>query len=1025
MPSEVANRLHKLIEAFNAEVISYDAYEDGLAKLRNQYGAAQVDVLLRQGAPPAEVRTHTQHIHEYTSIQAAVAGDVYGDIYIVGERAESTKVLLAGYLRWLASRCGQLPLRGVREQKTATDVLNIGLDQVYTQLATTQLVKRESFKGMALKRFDALAYLKQHLGDHLVPSQRRIHAKVIPVVTQAKNTEKQSHARYKRVGKRWKLFRYSPPDVPLTTTTIELDVASDQLERLLRQAGELIFDGPQLVSEAIAKSSRLVLLGEPGSGKSIALRYLALTLARAGLDKSPNIVMRLEGWQTLGQAGRLIPVFMPLLPLAQRLAAHPGRNGSAADLWAAIDAHIIDRGATADIAMAIRAELARGHVLLLLDGLDEVAGGDSRRQVIDAVQAFATEQPHCRMVVACRVRAYLGDQNADWQLSGWTSVTLADWTPGQVNAFIAAWYTAAATASHMPDARRDEQIAVLQRAVAEREDLKRLSMRPLLLTIMALVHLNDGRLPEDRVTLYSRCLDILLGQWEIAGKDETVYGTLMQYIGLPDVDVKSLRPLLERVAYVAHQAATPGEVGRLRRADLRELVADALEQLKHINPYDGAKRFLEYTDVRAGLLQASDAGDAYAFPHQTFQEYLAGLELIRGVKFVDQIMERRNEDRWRVPIFLGIGHTVSEGVLTAPYQLFNRLLYAGKREETQRQRDLIFAVELAEDVGWDRLERGGEEFTALRSQLAKELVQIVEGTGLPAAERVHAGLLLERLDDSRDGISSLPPKMVTIAGGSFTIGLTIGELRKLPTDERQYYTSAQNNRLVKLVEFDIGRYLVTNAQFALFVADGGYDPNQPWWDAAGRDWLRAAQKTKPTHWNDERFGIKRPYHPVVGVTWYEATAFCRWLSQHSVYNLEQHRYILPSEAEWEYAARNQELRPYPWGSEEPDGERANFGERHQGTTAVGCFAAGTTPDEIYDMTGNVWEWTRSVYAPYPYNPGDGRESVDSPARHQFILRGGGWLTQMVYLRAFYRDYRGTPDDNDSSVGFRLARRLSL
>jgi predicted NACHT family NTPase len=82
----------------------------------------------------------------------------------------------------------------------------------------------------------------------------------------------------------------------------------------------------------------------------------------------------------------------------------------------------------------------------------------------------------------------------------------------------------------MPDTKRDERRAALQRAIGQREDLRRLSIRPLLLTIMALVHLNDGELPEARVSLYARCLDILLGQWEIAGKEASDYGTLMRYI---------------------------------------------------------------------------------------------------------------------------------------------------------------------------------------------------------------------------------------------------------------------------------------------------------------------------------------------------------------------------------------------------------------------------------------------------------------------------------------------------------------
>src|SRR5262245_48926773 len=158
-----------------------------LARLRRKLAAtddpeeradleAAIDALARQidpAAAPAEPRTHTQHISRYATIAAAVAGDVHGDIYIVGERAQSTRVLLAGYLRWLASQCGQLPLRGVHEQKSATDVLNIGLDQVYTQLATERLIERDVLAGEALAQFDANVYLTQHVGDALLPSQQR------------------------------------------------------------------------------------------------------------------------------------------------------------------------------------------------------------------------------------------------------------------------------------------------------------------------------------------------------------------------------------------------------------------------------------------------------------------------------------------------------------------------------------------------------------------------------------------------------------------------------------------------------------------------------------------------------------------------------------------------------------------------------------------------------------------------------------------------------------------------------------
>lgn len=975
---------------------------------------AAIDALAKQLAPAdtaAASRTHIQHIHEYTSIATAVAGDVHGDIYIVGERTQSSTALMAGYLRWLASQCSQLPLRGVREQKAASDVLAISLDQVYTQLATSKMVGREIFEGNSVKQFNAETYHKEHTGIFLLPGQQR----GVFVAQGFKNTDVTIPG-WKNVQALVTDLAESPDSVVLFPGPNLNDLKPDSLASIARQYNRIDFYGPRLVTEAIAASSRLVLLGEPGSGKSTALRFLALTLARAGLDATVNLPTQLEGWQALGDAGKLIPIFMPLLPLAQQLAAHPNRNGTAADVWAAIDEHLVGHGATADIVDAMRAELARGHMLLLLDGLDEVAGGDSRRQVVQAVQAFATEQPQCRLVVTCRVRAYEGKQNRDWQLAGWPSATLADWIPGQVHAFIQAWYTAAAAASSMPAAKRDERITLLQRAIREREDLQRLSIRPLLLTIMALVHLNDGRLPEDRVTLYSRCLDILLGQWEIA-KDDTHYGPLMRYIGLPDADVKTLRPLLARVAYAAQQAAGPGEVGRLRRAELREMVADALEQLKHPNPYDGAKRFLEYTDVRAGLLQASDAGDAYAFPHQTFQEYLAGLELISGVDFVERIMAVRTDDRWRVPIFLGIGHTVSEGVLSAPYQQLSRLLHAGKRDEAQRQRDFVFAAELAEDVGWDRLERGGEEFSALRANLARELGRAVEDATLPAAERVHAGNLLGRLGDLREGVCSLPPKMLRFEGGSFMHGLTADEYHQIPKDEQQFFYKAQNKVPVHIAPFELARYPVTNTQFAKFIAARGYDPKQKWWDAAGKDWLRNERRQQPAYWQDGRFGIGRPSSPVVGVSWYEAIAFCRWLTQQLQ---DGYIYMLPSEPEWEYAASGTERRTYPWGQDEPNAERANYNGTYGSTTAVGCFVSGATPEGLQDMAGNVYEWTRSEYRRYPYDPNDGRESFDNPTEKRFALRGGGWLNDSIFLRASFRG-RDKSENQDYYIGFRVER----
>ena len=206
---------------------------------------------------------------------------------------------------------------------------------------------------------------------------------------------------------------------------------------------------------------------------------------------------------------------------------------------------------------------------------------------------------------------------------------------------------------------------------------------------------------------------------------------------------------------------------------------------------------------------------------------------------------------------------------------------------------------------------------------------------------------------------------------------------------------------------------MSNAQYARFIEAVGYDSQKSWWDDAARlwlarddattdgleDWQRREHKDQPEFWDDPEVGSARPNYPVVGISWYEATAFCRWLSG---YLNDGYEYLLPSEAEWECAARGAMRRPYPWGSTEPGNDHANFDQQYRGTSAVGCFPFGVTPQGVLDLAGNVWEWTRSAYKPYPYDPNDGREDGRVPAEKRFTLRGGSWGDRPISLRAAVR-----------------------
>lgn len=282
------------------------------------------------------------------------------------------------------------------------------------------------------------------------------------------------------------------------------------------------------------------------------------------------------------------------------------------------------------------------------------------------------------------------------------------------------------------------------------------------------------------------------------------------------------------------------------------------------------------------------------------------------------------------------------------------------------------------------------------------------------------------------------PQMVNIPAGKFLMGTSDSELKalaKLDKDKKyqEWIKREAPQHEVDLPAYAIGRYPVTNAEFARFMEDGGYTTRGYWKDAG---WKRKESEgwTKPRYWDDEQWND--PSQPVVGVSWHEAVAYCNWLAEKT-----GKPYRLPTEAEWEKAARPPLASPplsggdgegtrYPWGNEW-DKDKCNNKESGPGrTTPVGQYSPqGDSPYGVGDMVGQVWEWCSSKYGgvdaqpkfKYPYQANDGREDLEGEDTR--ILRGGSWAEEAAYCRCGYR-FRLLPGGRFYNWGFRCARTLS-
>jgi formylglycine-generating enzyme required for sulfatase activity len=728
--------------------------------------------------------------------------------------------------------------------------------------------------------------------------------------------------------------------------------------------------------DVLAEHHDVALVGDPGSGKTTFLSFVAQVLARAHLGEDDALAR-------IGLSGAApFPVFVRLERIAKFLEVHPGDDECEDDAPKHFDRYLEfliqghPYGLPDDY---LRERVATGGCFLLLDGLDEVPSKDQRERLMRLIEKVIVHGKAVgnRHLITCRARAYQGKTQLVGDIE---TLHLAPLGRAQVEQFCGNWSRALfriADNESMNGAAREaeEYRHALVAAIDANPSSATLSASPLMLTVLAVVHWNQRKLPEQRVELYRHAVEYLLD----SRKSQTSYPTPQR------------RECLQALALAMFE--DPEGVQRsLGRGEAVKVIEPVLGTSR-----DQAIEYLENEELLSGLLVSRSEGEV-EFWHLTFQEYLAALEISQAEEQWWELIEPHlTDDRWNEVVLLLAGCR-RQGGLRAARLMIEKLLATGTdRVSTARAVALVGRI-LKDIAPYGNDASAGTQYQTLLAQT----LAIFEPGGEPVEEaiRVEVGEALGAAGDPR--LANEFDLRVRVPGGSFWMGAQSRDPAGRNYDPKARGDEAPVHR-VTVSDLWASRFPVTVKEFGAFLdaRDRGYlNPRN--WSPRGWVWREGERRQEPGSWNDQLVHRNRP---ITEVFWYEADAYCRWVGGR-----------LPTEAEWEWMARGESGRRFPWGDPEPTEIHATFDARIQATTPVGIYPEGGTKTGIADLGGNVWEWCADWYGEYteaeqiaPTGPDEGEFRV---------LRGGAFAYGAEWLRAASR-LNSRPAFDNRSVGFRV------
>jgi formylglycine-generating enzyme required for sulfatase activity len=730
-----------------------------------------------------------------------------------------------------------------------------------------------------------------------------------------------------------------------------------------------------IVLEKAVSERKVVIVGDPGSGKSTFLRRVAFELCRNIRGTRPDGTPPF-----LPPDDRRFPILIRVGDLAKLLAEDRSPKPNHAPGWIP---YFLSRqsdeykwGAGEDF---FQRKLDAGGCLVMVDGLDEAPERRIRERIAQLFERATRAFPKCDFLVSTRPQTYEGNS----VLEGFHQIRIGELELDDIRTFFD--HFARALALNETESKGFK--GGLETALASRIEIREMAANPVMLTALAVLQHNDQRLPEYRVELYGSILG-----WLAAARE--------QKEGRPPAEecLKYMRKLALHM-----QDAPKGRLVQINKRSAAEFFAGEFGRGTEAN-----EELLEAETQDSGIV--SWVGTDLRFWHLSFQEYLAAFE-IGGLSEKQQLERVINSGKlylpeWRETMRLLGGVLWKQGEAKVE-GLFQAILSKLGRRPTLE--DQVKCAALLSAMMRDLSRMKYQPKMPDYERTVKAVMGVFEpgeAEKIDIKKRIEAAELLGQVGDPRleeDNWITIPP-------GDFYMGAqsTNPEARNYDLEALWHESPVHE---VRLDGFRIQRFPVTVQDFEAFFRDKGYS-KEKYWVAEGY-----RKFDEPQDWEQQK---EHPNRPVVGVSWFEAAAYCAWAGGR-----------LPTEAEWERAARGPGCTRYPWGNERLDPSRANYyGSNPVGApTPVGLYPRGNTPERLCDMLGNAYEWCQDWYDPYttdwyrPYRT----KMIDNPSGptegSAKILRGGSWGIGPDVIRVSFR-VRFAPSARTVTFGFRCAGDLS-